>query len=158
MQDKALTCMVPTRSEMPIEVRAGQGWGWRSQEPRLALQVGEHGEGWVFLDFFFNFLGPHLRHMEVPRLGVKLELQLLAYVTATPDPSHICDLHQSSWQCQILHPLIKDRGQIHILMGTSQVLNLLSQSGNSKKDGFLAAKPNIQGVWGILEQPKFEVN
>ena len=29
------------------------------------------------------FLGPHLQHMEVPRLGVKLELQLPAYTTAT---------------------------------------------------------------------------
>ena len=27
---------------------------------------------WQF--FFFFFLGLHLRHMEVPRLGVKLEL------------------------------------------------------------------------------------
>ena len=27
----------------------------------------------VFL-FFFCFLGPHLLHMEVPRLGVELEL------------------------------------------------------------------------------------
>ena len=38
--------------------------------------------------------------MEVPRLGVKLETQLLAYTTATitPDPSHICNLHHSSWQ------------------------------------------------------------
>ena len=31
----------------------------------------------------FCFLGPHLRHMEVPRLGVNLELQLPAYTTAT---------------------------------------------------------------------------
>ena len=31
---------------------------------------------------FMLFLGPHLRHMEVPRLGVKTELQLLAYTTA----------------------------------------------------------------------------
>ena len=40
-----------------------------------------------FFAFFF-FLGLHLRHMEVPRLGVKLELQLLAYTTAiaTRDP------------------------------------------------------------------------
>ena len=29
---------------------------------------------------FFVFLGPHLWHMEVPRLGVQSELQLLAYV------------------------------------------------------------------------------
>ena len=45
--------------------------------------------------FFFSFLGPHLQPMEVPGLGVKLELQLLAYPTATAmwDPSCICDLH-----------------------------------------------------------------
>ena len=29
------------------------------------------------------FLGPHLQHMEVPRLGVKSELQLPAYASAT---------------------------------------------------------------------------
>ena len=33
--------------------------------------------------FFFNFLESNLRHMEVPRLRVKLELKLLAYATAT---------------------------------------------------------------------------
>ena len=33
----------------------------------------------------FFFLGPHLPHMEVPRLGVEWELQLLASATATPD-------------------------------------------------------------------------
>ena len=32
--------------------------------------------------FFFFFLGPYLWHMEVPRLGVESELQLLAYATA----------------------------------------------------------------------------
>ena len=31
---------------------------------------------------FLSFLGPHLQHMEVPRLGVKLDLQLLAYAIA----------------------------------------------------------------------------
>ena len=41
-----------------------------------------------FFFFFFSFLGPHLQHMDVPRLGVKSELQLSAYTTgiATPDP------------------------------------------------------------------------
>ena len=32
---------------------------------------------WNFFFFFFGlfvFLGPHMRYMEVPRLGVKLEL------------------------------------------------------------------------------------
>ncbi|MDD0712989.1 hypothetical protein PSZ92_23630, partial [Shigella sonnei] len=33
--------------------------------------------------FFFVFLGLNLQPMEIPRLGVKLELQLPAYITAT---------------------------------------------------------------------------
>ena len=55
------------------------------------------------------FLGPHPRHVAVPILGVKSELQLPAYTTATAmsDPSHICDPHHSSWQHQILNPLSK---------------------------------------------------
>ena len=32
---------------------------------------------------FCFFLGLHLQHMEVPRLGVESELQLPAYATAT---------------------------------------------------------------------------
>ena len=74
--------------------------------------------------FFFFFLGLHLWHMEVPRLGVELELQLPAYTTATGtwDLSHICNLHHSSWLCQIINPLSKARDQTHILMDTSRVL------------------------------------
>jgi len=39
---------------------------------------------------FIYFLGPHPWHREVPRLGVKSELQLPAYTiaAATRDPSH----------------------------------------------------------------------
>ena len=53
----------------------------------------------------------HLQHMEVPRLGVESELFPLAYTTATemPDLRHICNLHHSSGQCQILNPLSKAR-------------------------------------------------
>jgi len=49
--------------------------------------------------------------MEVPRLGIELELQLLAYTTATAmqDPSCVCDLHCGSWQCQILTQLSEAR-------------------------------------------------
>ena len=36
-----------------------------------------------FFFFFFCFLGLYPQHMEVPRLGVKLERQLLAYTIAT---------------------------------------------------------------------------
>ena len=44
--------------------------------------------------------------MEVPRLGVKSELQLLAYttVTATLALSRICNLPHSLQQCLILNP------------------------------------------------------
>ena len=56
--------------------------------------------------------------MEVPRLGVQLELWLLAYSTATemPDLSHVCDEHHSSWQRWVLNPLIEARDRTHILM------------------------------------------
>ena len=57
----------------------------------------------LFLSFFFFgcFLRLHSQHMEVPRLGIKLELQLLAYTTATAtwNPSLICDPYHSSQQC-----------------------------------------------------------
>ena len=49
--------------------------------------------------------------MEVPRLGVESELQLLAYATAIAmsDLSHVCDLHHSSWQRWTLNPLNEAR-------------------------------------------------
>ena len=60
---------------------------------------------------FFFFLGLNLQHMEVPRLGVKSELQLLAYAatTATPELSCICEVQCSLWQGQILNPLSEAR-------------------------------------------------
>uniref|UniRef100_A0A8D1CJ57 Uncharacterized protein n=1 Tax=Sus scrofa TaxID=9823 RepID=A0A8D1CJ57_PIG len=81
---------------------------------------------------FSIFLGPHPRHMEVARLGVKLELQLLAYTTATTmkDPSLICDLHCSSQQCQILNPLGNARDQTCILIDTNK-FPYQSHNGNS---------------------------
>ena len=49
--------------------------------------------------------------MEVPRLGIESEPQLLAYTTgtATLDPSCVHDLHHSSQQHQVLNPLIEAR-------------------------------------------------
>ena len=56
--------------------------------------------------------------MEVPRLGVELELQLPACTTATAtqDPSHICNLHRSSLQHWIPDPLSEARDRTHIHM------------------------------------------
>ena len=69
--------------------------------------------------FFFHFI-PAVKHMEVPRLGIKSELQLQAYVTDTvmPDPSHVCDLCHSLWQHEILNPLTEARDQICIFTDT----------------------------------------
>ena len=54
--------------------------------------------------FFLIFLGLHAWHMEVPRLGVKSKLQLLAYTTVTEirDLSCACDL--TSAQLPLSHP------------------------------------------------------
>ena len=71
--------------------------------------------------FFFVFLGLHLQHMEVPRLGVKSELQSPAYTTAMLDMSHTCDLHHSSWQRRIFNPLSRARDRTCVFMDTSQV-------------------------------------
>ena len=40
------------------------------------------GSSFNKVNLFFVFLGPHLWHTEVPRIGVKSELQLPAYTTA----------------------------------------------------------------------------
>ena len=57
--------------------------------------------------------------MEVPRLGVESELQLLAYATATVmwDLNRACDLYHSSQQHRILNPLSEARDRTCILVG-----------------------------------------
>ena len=61
--------------------------------------------------------------MEVPRLGVQLELLPMAYTTATAmqDLSRICNLHNSSQQCQILNLLNEARDRTCVLMDASQI-------------------------------------
>ena len=60
--------------------------------------------------FFSSFL------TEVPRLGVKWELQLPA---TTLDPSCICNLCLGFQQCQILNQLSDARNQTLILKDTT---------------------------------------
>ena len=74
-----------------------------------------------FFFFFFKDYTHGIWHMEVLRLGVEWELQLLAYATvsATQDPSRICDLHHSSRQHQILNPLSEARDGTRVLMDAS---------------------------------------
>ena len=71
--------------------------------------------------------------MKIPKLKVKLELQLWTYTTAiaTRDLSHVSDLHHSSWQCPILNPLNEARDWTCILMNTSWVHNPPRYNRNS---------------------------
>ena len=66
----------------------------------LVLNLVKHNKNshtCFFFFFFLSFLGPHLQQIEVPRLGIELELQLpaTATVTAMPDPSCVCKLYHS---------------------------------------------------------------
>ena len=73
--------------------------------------------------FVFFFLGLHLRHIEVPRLGVKSELQLMAYITATVGS---------------FNPLIQARDGTRILMHTSQVCYHRATMGTPSQQVFNA--------------------
>jgi len=89
---------------------------WQNHWDILSIPLSKHIPN-PFTFFFFSFLGPRLRHMEISRLGVQLELQLPAYATATAtrDLSHVCNPHHSSRQHQILNPPSKARGRTHNL-------------------------------------------
>ena len=93
-----------------------------------------------------TFLVPHLQHMEVPRLGAELELQLPAYATATAtqDPSHVCKLHHSSQQHQIPKPLKTTRNQTSNLMDTSQIHFWCATMGTPHTNVFLGLLPRQQ--------------
>ena len=80
-------------------------------------------KGFAFIFLSFVFLGPHQRHMEVPRLGVESELPAYttATATATSDLSRVCDLHGSSWQRRVLNPLSEGRNRTRIFMDASLI-------------------------------------
>ena len=83
--------------------------------------------------FFFFFLGPCLQHMEVSRLEIGSELQLLACATAMTTQDLSCNLHHSSQQHRILNTLSEVRDWTHILMNTSQVGYPWDATGNSSR-------------------------
>ena len=90
--------------------------------------------------------------MEVPGLGVELELQLQA--AAMQELICICDPQHSWQQHQILNPLSEATDWTHILMDAIWVLNLLSHNGNSVTWVFLKSKYSTEATWNILEKEK----
>ena len=98
-------------------------------------------------NFFCLCLGLHPWHMEVPRLGVRLELKPPAYATATatPDPSRICNLHHSSWQCRILNLLSKARDWTRNLMVPSLIISAVPQQ-ELREDNFFKWGEDMGGT------------
>ena len=65
--------------------------------------------------------------MEIPRLTT---------ATAMQEPSHVCDLHHSSWQRQVLNPLSKARDWTQNLMVPSQIRFHCTRTGTPSHCGF----------------------
>ena len=92
---------------------------------------------YFFVPLSFVLLGPHPRHMEVPRpegSNWNPSQSCLPASTTAPamqDLSRVCELHHSSWQGQILNPLSKARNRTHVLMAARQVRQPLSHDGNT---------------------------
>ena len=115
-----------------------------------------------FFFFLLFFLGPHLPHMEVPRLWVESELQLPAYAAATaiPDLSHVCNLHCSSWQCWILNTLSEARDQptslwILVRLVTAEPQqelpkHILEELGSSRHGSVVNESDWEHGVSGLI--------
>ena len=70
---------------MPKSVGERSGEGWTPVKSMTSPFTDNQWARAFFFSFFFFFvfLGLNLQHMEVPRLGIESELQLLAYTTAT---------------------------------------------------------------------------
>ena len=67
----------------------------------------------------------------------QLQLPVCTTARAMLDRSHVCDLHHSSWQCQILNPRSEARDGTHVLMDALQALTPWSHNSSSQ-DGTLS--------------------
>ena len=75
--------------------RAGR-MGYSQGQNQKNIFVKGHAFTMIFPNWYY--VGPNLLHMEIPRLGVELELPLPAYTIATA----MWDLHHSLWQLRSL--------------------------------------------------------
>ena len=98
--------------------------------------------------------------MEVPKLEVKLELQLRAYSTAiaTQDLSHICNLCLSLWQYQLLNPLrrlgIKPASSQRLCRFLSHLPQQQIPHGSFRYERGLQACPALHPVGHVLSAPR----
>ena len=116
-----------------------RGWiGIYSIEYVLVCLVKECMQYLTILFCFVCFFGPHLQHMEVPRLGSNRSCS--SWHTPQPQPQPQprgiwaeSDLHHSLPQHHILNPLSKTRNRTCILMDTSQVCYCGATTGTPHK-------------------------
>ena len=97
-------------------VRDGGRFDYKG-EVKIILKDGNYSVSFCV----YVFLRPHMQHMEVPRMGVNVEMQVQASATttATADPTCICNLHCSLLQRQIFNPLREARDGTCILTDTT---------------------------------------
>ena len=82
------------------------------------------------------------------RIGAELPAYTAA--TATWDPSHICNLYHSSWQCQILNPLSKARDHTHNLKVPSQIHFCCAMTGTPQTNDLDLHKQVQQWLQSML--------
>ena len=124
----------------------------------MPLKAYHHtNHNWFFF-FFCFYLGPHPWHMEVSRPGVELELQLLAYATATavrsephlqstPQLTEKLDPRPTEWS-QGSNRILMDTGQFCFhwaTMGTPEFSFIISRlTWFFKKKGQLKIHPLVE--------------
>jgi len=87
----------------------------------------------ILCPFFFFFLQLHMWHMEIPQ--ARGQTSCSCWLTPQPQQCRIwvasTTYTTAGGNSRSFNPLSKAGEQTHILMDTSQVLNLLSHNGNS---------------------------
>ena len=85
----------------------------------------------MYLFFYFCFLGPHLRHMEVPRLGLESDLQLpgLHYRKARSQPQLMATRRVTVWRVTQPYPLPSEEVHLLPLFWMSDIPNAMKPLG-----------------------------
>ena len=111
---------------------------------------------WRVFIYLFFFSGLHRRYMGVIRLGVKSELQLLAYTTATetPDLSHVCDSHHCN--AGSFNPLREAGDRTCIPMDTSWVCYHQATMGTPLK-GIFEVFRTSESLLSLPPRPRMDI-
>jgi len=91
-------------------------WAWH-----IPSEDNKKGFSFFLFLFFLFFFRAEPTAYRVSQARGPIRATAYTTATATQDPSHICDLHHSSQQCQILNPLSKARDPTRNLMVPSQI-------------------------------------